>query len=280
MILTASRLHQLATQYPLLKDNWHYLTAATLTACNQPDELPVLYHFALKREQFIKSNRSFNDDELFKEAVDITNKFINLNHRGDFKNKIFTEVSNAAGLSKENNFKLQLQLTECFREGLLKSIALVGLPKVINSMILLKSVTPEPLRLTTPNRDFAIESDLDIRKRGEDYWNKIYKGKLASRISNQLNQAHPDLWGYTLNHVYAPLLSFSKILSPKNSSLLIISCLIPQDVNPQLKGHYKGALNNGCTPEEINQARDLAISVSKWSGITWKNEVALLKTKL
>ena len=51
--------------------------------------------------------------------------------------------------------------------------------------------------------------------------------------------AYPDLWYFAYHHVYSPLLSFTDIISAKETSMCCC-LLIPQDVNPQLKGHLKG----------------------------------------
>lgn len=40
---------------------------------------------------------------------------------------------------------------------------------------------------------------------------------------------------------------------------VVLACLIPQDVNPQLKGHLVGALNNGATEDEVKAVRDVVI---------------------
>ena len=40
---------------------------------------------------------------------------------------------------------------------------------------------------------------------------------------------------------------------------MVLACLIPQDVNPQLKGHLVGALNNGATEDEVKAVRDVVV---------------------
>lgn len=58
-------------------------------------------------------------------------------------------------------------------------------------------------------------------------------------------------------------------------------------MNPQLKGHLKGALNNGATLEEVRAVRDIVIKVCEASGMKaldentlngwgWRGEVAKL----
>jgi len=70
--------------------------------------------------------------------------------------------------------------------------------------------------------------------------------------------------------------------------LVVLASLIPQDVNPQLKGHLVGALNNGATEEEVKAVREVVIKVCEASGMKrlregtldgwgWREEVANLK---
>ena len=56
--------------------------------------------------------------------------------------------------------------------------------------------------------------------------------------------------GLTARLMYGYILSNSAVLTPAESSFVLIAGLVPQDVNPQLKGHLKGALNNGASVEE------------------------------
>ena len=69
---------------------------------------------------------------------------------------------------------------------------------------------------------------------------------------------------------------------------MVLASLIPQDVNPQLKGHLVGALNNGATEEEVKAVRDVVIKVCEASGMKmldaqslngwgWREEVAPVK---
>lgn len=164
----------------------------------------------------------------------------------------------------------QLAVAQQIREALLKGAALGGLPKTINSLTQLKNVTPDSLREKSTQRPPL--GDLD---RGASFFDAVY-GKISPRVRNQMASAYPDLAQYAINHVYAPLLSYTKILSPKETSLVVIACLIPQDVNPQLKGHLKGALNNGATKEEVEAVRQMAITICQWCGIQWRNPVAKL----
>lgn len=161
------------------------------------------------------------------------------------------------------------------REALLKGSALAGLPKAINALTQLKSVTPPELRETSVKRP-PLHSIEAMELAGAQFFDQVY-GKISKRIQGQLNSAYPDLAVYAVHSVYGSLLSFTDVLSPKETSLVVVACLIPQDVNPQLKGHLKGALNNGATSEEVANVRQLSIDVSEWCGVTWREPVAQLK---
>jgi alkylhydroperoxidase/carboxymuconolactone decarboxylase family protein YurZ len=167
----------------------------------------------------------------------------------------------------------QMAMSRNMREALLKGAALGGLPKSINSLTQLKHVTPNHLREISMQRDRTWLADGPTR--GKLLFDHVY-GKVSKRVSGQMNSAYPDLEYYAINHVYGPLLSYSGVLPLKETSFVIVACLIPQDVNPQLKGHLKGALNNGATKEEVMSLRDMSMLICKWCGIQWKSEVAKL----
>jgi alkylhydroperoxidase/carboxymuconolactone decarboxylase family protein YurZ len=112
-----------------------------------------------------------------------------------------------------------------------------------------------------------IQADL---ARGSDFWNTIYSNKINTRVRRQMFVAYPDLWTHAFQHVYAPLLSFTDILSARETSMCVVACLIPQDVLPQLKGHWKGAQNVGVSKEELDQLRSLVLDICEWSGVKWK----------
>lgn len=112
---------------------------------------------------------------------------------------------------------------------------------------------------------------VDNMVRGLDFWLLVY-GKVSNRVRTQMYDAYPDLWQYAFHNVYSPLLSFTGVLGPKETSFCVISALIPQDVNPTLKGHLKGALNVGGTRAELNEIRLMVFDVCDWSGnVVWKD---------
>lgn len=274
-LLNAQRLVSLAQFHPKLKNIWYLLAAVTLSVCNQPQEIPKLYHYAM----LLNSEGEKNDIRgLADRAIDMLRKD-NLALRKSI-DELYPQPS-----------ALQRQLTDRFREAFMKSGPLGGLPKAINVLTQLKEVTPtkllpstheiDPVQAVSGSQPYyesvgrALETPEVTTRRGLKHWNKIYS-KVSKRVVNNLNTCYPDLWYYTVAHVYGPLLSFDEILSAQETNLIIIASLVPQDVNPQLRGHLKGALNLGCDRETVDAARNLAILVSGWCGVTWRSEVVKL----
>lgn len=276
-MLNPQRLVQLSQFHPNLKDVWYLVAAVTLSVCNQPQEIPKLYHYALMLQ---------NGSLRKKDSLAIAHSTCELVRIEP--NKLRSPIEEM--YSKPSS--LQRQLTIKFREALLKAGPLAGLPKSINVLSQLKEVTPSSLLPDTKPIDpwKAAKGDEEvcptarrqdsqshdtITQRGLDHWNHLYT-KVSTRIVNNLNSSYPDLWYYILVHVYGPILSYDEILSAQETSLMVIAALVPQDVNPQLKGHLKGALNVGCDPETVEAARSLAVTVSKWCGVTWRSDVIKL----
>ncbi|GAV51337.1 hypothetical protein ZYGR_0AD05200 [Zygosaccharomyces rouxii] len=277
-ILNAQRLVQLSQFHPNLRDLWYLVAAVTFSVCNQPQEIPKLYHYALRLQS----------DELGRgrDPMPIAHSTCELVRTESHKLR-----SSIDELYSQPSLR-QRQLTIKFREALLKAGPLAGLPKSINVLSQLKDVTPTSLLPETKPIDpwKAAKGDENvcptarrqdsqsqeaITQRGLEHWNHLYT-KVSTRIVNNLNSSYPDLWYYILVHVYGPILSYDEILSAQETSLMVIAALVPQDVNPQLKGHLKGAINVGCDPETVEAARSMAVTVSKWCGVNWRSEVIKL----
>lgn len=221
-IINPARLARLQ-QWPLVKPNWHWLSATVLNVCNYSEEVPIIYQHALKTEP-------------------------------------------------ESSHEV---ITAKFRESLLKSACLIGVPRVINGLTELKNVTPEHLRAKTVLRDTHKDSFGSV---GTELFHQVY-GKITDRVHGNMYAAYPDLDWFVTNHEYGPLLSYMGVLTPRETCLGVVASLVPQDVNPQLKGHLRGAWNNGASVEEVNSVRDLSFEISKWCGVTWRHEISHLVLK-
>lgn len=325
-VINAERLVRLAYKYPSLQNTWFLIACACLSVLNQPQDIPKIYHFAL-RQQLLEYK---NDPAL------LTNKFLLQMANDSISSSEKYEEINSIGIGLPdvlipytyydklplnfkfnqgaNIFEYQNLITVKFREVLLKISGLIGVPKTINGLNHLKCVTPAsiknnnslPIRnnivknnnissskiieedfsgtkfesedlvetIDGPINNNSINSKqvLNNLKSGSDLWNKIYSNNYNKKIKNQIYQSYPDLWYYIYQNIYSNALSFTEILDEKETALVIVTSLIPQDVNPQLKGHLRGAINLGVSHEQLNDLRLLVFDMCDWTGGNyWRN---------
>lgn len=75
---------------------------------------------------------------------------------------------------------------------------------------------------------------------------------------------HPDLAQTALNQLYGPTLSEVSVLSPKETSMVVVAGLMMQNVRPQLIGHFRGAFHNGATEEEMNRLQSIVVALADY----------------
>ncbi|WBW71879.1 carboxymuconolactone decarboxylase-like protein, Pxp2 [Schizosaccharomyces osmophilus] len=179
---------------------------------------------------------------------------------------------NIGGITKEAVEQVGPSIFAKLREALVKSAPLVGFPRTINSLRELALNFPK----TFPN-EFSRASDEQVNTsvRGKLYFEKTY-GKVTDRVLNSMQSSSSDLAHIAIDYAYGKVLSFNEVISPLETSLMIIASLVPQDVNPQLRGHLKGALNHGATKEQVMAARNISVAIAKDSGIVFRGEVESL----
>ncbi|KAL0264626.1 hypothetical protein SLS55_000576 [Diplodia seriata] len=202
-----------------------------------------------------------------------------------------TSAPAAKEISESRQRADQLYIARRLREGLLKSAAVVGVPKVyrlspgatdgvaltrrqvINAILALKKVTPEYLldHSETPSpsgRATEIYSTPApaVLERGQAFFERLY-GKISRRVMGQMDRSGTEDLGLAARLMYGYILSNEKVLDAKETSFVAIAGLIPQDVNPQLKGHLRGALNHGATSDEIKAVREIVISICEAAGM-------------
>ena len=294
-IITAERLVQLSQFNPRLQNVWYLLASSALSALNQPQEIPKLYHYTL----MLHYNSTLPVKQRATPIALTSTKTIDLlsncdchsHHTTHHKpHNLIDKLYPIYLGGKTSNLDTYRQITIRLRESLLKICPLVGLPRGINSLHHLHSTTPtsilnsidhphtkidmyndstdvdacpESSTLRTQTRTTETVSEVYIR--GKKYWNKVYD-KVSNRVANDLYSSYPDLWYYTLRHVYGPILSFNGVLSGCDTSLVIIAALVPLEVPAQLRGHLRGALNVGCDEEAVGGAKEMASLVARWCG--------------
>merc|ERR1712000_321238 len=133
-------------------------------------------------------------------------------------------------------------------------------------------------------KDVYQTSPSEVLERGQTFFNQIY-GKISRRVMGQMDRSGAEDLGLMARLTYGYVLSNTDILTPAETSFVLIASLIPQDVNPQLKGHLRGALNGGASVEEVRAVRDVVIKICEASGMKrlsedavggwgWRSEVA------
>ncbi|KAJ4414521.1 hypothetical protein N0V82_007867 [Gnomoniopsis sp. IMI 355080] len=226
-IITTELLDTLRSQPHLPDDVWYLVVATTLCVLNRPAEIQSVYNHALGPGHGTAC------------------------------------LQNGVGLSDQD----QLRIVRRLREALLKTSAIGGMPKTINALQQLKQAVPVHLAdepngdsLSNRRRDIYETPTSQILDRGQAFFNNCY-GKVADRVMTSLDHSGTEDLGLAVRLTYGYVLSTTAILSEAETSFVMIAGLIPQDVNAQLKGHLKGALNGGASVEQVRAVRQLAINV-------------------
>lgn len=110
----------------------------------------------------------------------------------------------------------------------------------INSLTELKRITAqdlldEPLRYSPTSRPselYDVPSSA-ILHRGQRYFDMIY-GKVSKRVMSQMDRSGTEDLGITARLMYGYLLSNTSVLSPSETSYVLLAGLIPQDVSKTL----------------------------------------------
>ncbi|KAL9054260.1 MAG: hypothetical protein Q9206_003612 [Seirophora lacunosa] len=122
------------------------------------------------------------------------------------------------------------------REALVKTAPIAGLPKSINALLALKEVTPEslldhPLEYSPTKRsvDLYDVPTSKVLQRGQHFFNRVY-GKVSNRVMSRMDRSGTEDLGLTVRLLYGFILSNANVLSPVETSSVLIAGLIPQDV--------------------------------------------------
>jgi len=89
----------------------------------------------------------------------------------------------------------------------------------------------EPLGFSPTARldDIYKKPSSQILHRGQDFWEQIY-GKVSKRVMGQMDRSGTEDLGLTARLMYGYILSNTNVLSPAETSFVLIAGLIPQDV--------------------------------------------------
>ncbi|KAI9806626.1 MAG: hypothetical protein M1825_006083 [Sarcosagium campestre] len=251
LIATPSLLATLRTHPLLPSQSWYLIASVTLSSLNRPDEIPPVLHHALAH-------------------------------------------------APPGEQTPRLAIARRIREALVKSVPIGGLPKAINALNTLRANTPPDLldlpspgaqapASCLPRRRAELEATTpaEVLMRGQLFFDAVY-GKVSERVMAQMDECGTDDLGAVARLLYGYVLSNVKLLGPLETSLVILAALVAQDVNPQLKGHLKGAMNNGATLEQVRAVVEVIVGICRRAGMRrldgnglddgwgWREDVAKL----
>jgi hypothetical protein len=147
-------------------------------------------------------------------------------NRPDEIPKIFNHALEHGGSAKDTKPSAdeQLQIARRTREALVKSSAIIGLPKTINALFALKGVTPknlfdEPQGHSASNRvaDFYNTPSSQILQRGQKFFDQVY-GKVTGRVMGQMDNSGTEDLGLMARLEYGYVLSPVSILNAPETS--------------------------------------------------------------
>lgn len=161
-----------------------------------------------------------------------------------------------------------------------KEKLILGGGKSINALLALKPHTPPSLLDAPLSRSPTLRpTDVSSRPlshtlhRGAHFFGATY-GKVARRVLAQMDGSGTEDLGVVARLMYGFVLSNTNVLSAVETSWVLIAGLVPLDVNPQLKGHLKGAVNHGARLEEVRAVREVVVGICERAGVRWRGEVA------
>lgn len=298
-ILTAEKLVELAYKYPVFAENWYLIASVSISVANRKEEVAKVLHFAIRQQLLdnLKASEKLVGDANLIKLAEASIKAVEADPKA---NELYIPDSLVKELplpvkytSKDEIHKVQFKVAQRIREALLKTAPIGSLPKAIACLWDLYPKTPESIRapkesarpeMVPPTKEGNIDTIngkvgvksvnpqqlVDTQVRGSEFYSALYAEKAkggAERIFN----AYPDLWRFTLDHVYADILSFPEILNTKETSFSVVSAIVPQDVPEILVGHTAGLVNAGSSKEEVKAIHATLVKICGWAGtVQWK----------
>ena len=95
-------------------------------------------------------------------------------------------------------------------------------------------------------------------------WEKLQEidGEAGERVINSLEGFSPELARFIIEYSFGEVYCLPA-LDNKSKEIVAISSLIAQAAIPQLKVHFNGALNSGCS---INEIKEIILQMSVYTG--------------
>ncbi|KAH9950200.1 hypothetical protein B0H21DRAFT_785422 [Amylocystis lapponica] len=236
-LATQSLLNELKAIYPhretsgpeaVIGNPWYLVAAVTFSASNRAAAVPVVFEFVLTE---LKLAQSTTEDEDEKRAQ-------------------------------------RLLLARRFREALLHSGLLSGLPRAINSCIALNAILTDDLRDKEIVRNTKGNLE-DFAKSGRKIFKALYR-ETADPVQALLDAASPDLGWFCNTIGYGVTTGGTNLLTQVEVSYGIVAALIAVDASRQIVWHLANTQHSGATLEQAKAVRKIAMTVAEKSGVVWE----------
>jgi 4-carboxymuconolactone decarboxylase len=135
-------------------------------------------------------------------------------------------------------------------ELVLEAALFVGYPRALVAAAALRQVEPKPAGDPGDAADY--ERWRDWKARGEVTGRRIY-GENYDKLRNSLGALHPAIEAWIVLDGYGRTISRPG-LDLMRRELCAIAMLVAQNTPRQLHSHLRGALNNGASPEDVDEA--------------------------
>ncbi|KAJ8474259.1 hypothetical protein ONZ45_g16009 [Pleurotus djamor] len=143
----------------------------------------------------------------------------------------------------------------------------------INSLIALNDITPKAISesIGTLSRDTSLSLE-DYSSSGRQNFENIY-GETSGPVQCLLDTIYPDLGWFSRTIGYGVVYGHHSVLSPIETSYVLVTSIIANDTPKQINWHLAGARRQGASLEEVKAVRQIAVEAAAFSGITWREGV-------
>jgi len=163
-----------------------------------------------------------------------------------------TAAGNLAGVSRDWSY-IPKENHRAGIEIILQTALFAGFQRTMNALETVHQIGVDPSALL--DEEFSTPSQ--YLEKGEKLLKLIYN-KQEPKLREKMRRMHPDVESLIIEFAYGRVLSREcPNLLPKWRELAAIACLAGAIVFPQLHSHLLGALNAGCTMEDIRGTLDL-----------------------
>ena len=177
----------------------------------------------------------------------------------------------------EENSDVRMSALRKLREAFLKASPLVGFPRSIKGLSILRKAITE---LAPPEVNSSLARDKSLRDlvsledrqtRGKEFFSRIYSQHTDRVLQNLNDSSGGDLGEFAINCIYGDLVAETSILDAKETGLLEFTCCLTLGAANQTKGHMFGAHNLGNNGQEIDSAVKTVEGIAQQLEIQWSS---------